>query len=402
MVRCLVPLLPALAVCLVTVPLLSPCSADIAVLGPPEPILVMVGEDTHLPCHLSPKLNAETMNLMWVRPSLRQVVHRYAHGQEDTPAEEYRGRTSVLREDVTAGKAALQIRNVSASDNGTYLCYFQDRDFYAKAQVELQVAALGSDPHIKMKAYEAGGVRVNCTSAGWYPQPQIEWRDARGQRISDEVVTEAADPQGLYAASASVVLEEGSGEEVSCVIRNPLLGQERSAWLSIPGPFFRNAEPQMAFILPVLVPAMLLLVVLCLLCRRQRRNQTPSQEVEKPQAETAAAQAELPRVGSAQAMNRIYFEFGQEVPKSHWRMFMRLAGLEENDIVICEHENPGNLREQHHTMLLCWQNKLGRAATPSRLLAALCKMRLRECLENITNKLVAEDILGSKDAEPPN
>ncbi|XP_036921919.1 butyrophilin subfamily 3 member A2-like, partial [Sturnira hondurensis] len=148
--------------------------------------------------------------------------------------------------------------------------------------------------------YEAGGVRVNCTSAGWYPPPQIEWRDARGQRISDEVVTEAVDPQGLYAASASVVLEEDSGEEVSCVIRNPLLGQERSAWLSIPGPFFRNTEPQMAFILPVLVPAMLLPVLLCLLWRRQRRNQAPSQEVEKPQAETAAAQAKLPRVGSAQ------------------------------------------------------------------------------------------------------
>lgn len=83
-------------------------------------------------------------------------------------------------------------------------------------------------------------------------------------------------------------------------------------------------------------------------------------------------------------------------------MFMRFAGLEENDIVICEHENPGNLAEQHHGMLLCWQNKLGRAASPCRLMAALCKMGLRESLENIINKLVAEDILSSKDAEPPN
>ncbi|KAF6104531.1 hypothetical protein HJG60_011432 [Phyllostomus discolor] len=106
--------------------------------------------------------------------------------------------------------------------------------------------------------------------------------------------------------------------------------------------------------------------------------------------------------GSPEATNRIYFEFGQEVPKTSWRMFMRLAGLEENDIVICEHENPGNLAEQHHRMLLRWQSKLGRAASPFRLMAVLCKMQLRECLENIINKLVTEDILGSKDAEPPN
>ena len=81
---------------------------------------------------------------------------------------------------------------------------------------------------------------------------------------------------------------------------------------------------------------------------------------------------------------------------------MRFAGLEENDIVICEHENPGNLMEQHHRMLLRWQSKLGRTASPFRLLAALGRMQLRECLENIINKLVAENILGIKEAEPPN
>lgn len=295
MVRCLVPHLPALAVCLTLVQLLSPCSADFAVVGPPEPILAMMGGDADLPCHLSPKRSAETMELMWVRPSRRQVVLTYAHGQEDTPAEEYRGRTSVLREDVTAGTAALRIRNVTASDNGTYVCYFQDGDFYAKAQVELQVAALGSDPHIAMKDYEAGGIRVNCTSAGWYPQPQIEWRDARGQNLSSEAVGEAADPQGLYAASASVILEGGSQEGVTCVLRNPLLGQEKSGRLSIPGPFFRNAEPQMAFITPVLIGMVVVLGVLCLVCLVWRWPQ-----VIRALSQEKRREQELQRVESAQ------------------------------------------------------------------------------------------------------
>ncbi|XP_075770167.1 butyrophilin subfamily 1 member A1-like isoform X3 [Pelodiscus sinensis] len=210
-------------------------SAQFRVTGPDRPVTAPLGGEAVLPCHLSPRMSAENMEVRWYRSLFSAVVHLYRDGQDQYGDQipEYRGRTELLKDDMASGRVSLRIRDVRPSDDGKYNCLFESQVFFEEALLELQVAGLGSAPDISVEGRQDGGIRVVCRSSGWYPEPQVLWRDLQGQPLptaSEKITPEAG---GLFRAEIAMVITEESNQKVSCCVRNPRVNQERESAIFI-------------------------------------------------------------------------------------------------------------------------------------------------------------------------
>ncbi|XP_069930909.1 butyrophilin subfamily 3 member A2 [Oryctolagus cuniculus] len=237
-------------------------SADeFQVIGPSEPIVAELGGDAILPCSLVPAMNAEDMELRWFRTKFSEPVFIYRNHQEQNRElmPQYAGRTSLLRELLTQGQAAVRIQNVQASDNGMYVCFFKTRSYYEEATLELQVAGLGSAPQVHIEGLEQDGVRVVCKASGWFPKPQVQWTDLSGKKFLEFSEAHAQDAAGLFSVEAALVVRDSSAGSVSCSVLNPILGQEKAMAVSIPEPFFPQASPWKAAFAGILTVLGLLL-----------------------------------------------------------------------------------------------------------------------------------------------
>ncbi|XP_039374842.1 butyrophilin subfamily 1 member A1-like [Mauremys reevesii] len=199
------------------------------VIGPDQPVTAIVGEATVLPCHLSPRMSAENMEVRWFRSEFTSFVHLYQHGKDQYEQQmpEYHGRTELLKASIMDGNVALRIVNVRPSDEGEYRCFVQDDVLYEEAVLDLKVEASGSAPQISVEGYQDGGIRVVCQSAGWYPEPEVLWQDRSGQLLSSSTKTKSRDGRGLFEIQGSIIITENSNQNLSCSISNAYFSLEK-------------------------------------------------------------------------------------------------------------------------------------------------------------------------------
>ncbi|XP_015342815.2 butyrophilin-like protein 1 [Marmota marmota marmota] len=156
---------------------------------------------------------------------------------------DYKGWTSLVSKFLTQGQAAVHIHKVHVSDNGMYTCFFRHGGFSEKADLELKVAGMGSDPQVHIEGPEEDGVCVVCKASGWFPKPQVQWRDLSGNKFPALSEAHTQDTEELFSVEATLVVRDSSVGNVTCSVLNPVLGQEKAMAIYIPEPFFLQAPP---------------------------------------------------------------------------------------------------------------------------------------------------------------
>lgn len=103
-------------------------------IGSSQPIVVALGADVILPCHVKSGVSVERQTVMWWRAGVPpdpgdplseyRFVHMYRdyHDVEDMKMESYAGRTTLDKDGLKHGNISLKITNVRLSDQGRYRC----------------------------------------------------------------------------------------------------------------------------------------------------------------------------------------------------------------------------------------------------------------------------------------
>uniref|UniRef100_A0A8C9NS50 Erythroblast membrane associated protein (Scianna blood group) n=1 Tax=Spermophilus dauricus TaxID=99837 RepID=A0A8C9NS50_SPEDA len=237
--------------------------------------LAPLGGTAELLCPLSLWPVSTPMQIRWLRPSgsqRSQAVHVFRDGKDrdEDLIPEYKGRTTLVR-DIQEGSVTLQIRNVTLEDRGPYQCQIQVGNLSRESTVTLQVAVLGSDPYIHMKGYDAGWIQLVCRSVGWFPQPWAQWRDPEGRKLLSLSEDHSLDETGLFRTAVSSRIRDNTLGNVSCTIRNMVLGREKTTAMLIEAPspgMLSSSAVVLAVVLPVL--GLLITVGICLIWKQRR------------------------------------------------------------------------------------------------------------------------------------
>ncbi|XP_042310935.1 butyrophilin subfamily 3 member A3-like isoform X2 [Sceloporus undulatus] len=213
------------------------------------------------------------MEITWFRSQNSSYVHLYHSGKDHLEKQqpEYQGRTEILTDGIGDGKIGLRILNVSFFDEGQYHCSVKNRSFHQEAILDIKVAASGSSPLISIESYQEKGIYLVCRSWGWYPKPEVWWRDPSGRHLPSLSKEISQKNNGLFEVQKGILLTGSSNQPLTCVVRNILLNQEKGSTIHMADNLFTMISSWTAGLCVSLLISFGLVIAILYLINRNRK-----------------------------------------------------------------------------------------------------------------------------------
>ncbi|MBN3326459.1 BT1A1 protein, partial [Atractosteus spatula] len=215
-------------------------SEPFQVVVPAAPVVAAAGEDTVLPCSLSPGISAKDLEVRWFREDRKAMVCLYQYRRYNVNIQDpsYRGRAELFPEELGRGNVSLRLRDVRRSDHGHYKCMVLSPHYHTDADVQLAFTTLGSQPSVSLHSPGGGQTQLLCRAEGWFPAPAVIWTDRDGHDVTSlSSTTVEKDSQGLLSVSSFIPIQQESNI-FSCLVKSALPEPDWESQIHIPRDFF--------------------------------------------------------------------------------------------------------------------------------------------------------------------
>ncbi|XP_077319618.1 butyrophilin subfamily 1 member A1-like [Lithobates pipiens] len=222
-------------------------------------VRVSVGEDALFNCYLKPEINAENMEIKWLRSQDSSLVHHYRNGRDETVNTDFYGRIQLIKDEIKRGNISLRIQNIKVSDEGSYICYFQNEYMFDEDTTEILPVAIGTGPEFQIQYYSKDKMHVSCFSSHWYPKPEAYWIDNNSKRLQAHSISVTPNEANMYSVKTSIYFNK-TAKKISCLIQNAQPGGLRVASIHIADSVFPETSGLIASIIIGVLVAIILVV----------------------------------------------------------------------------------------------------------------------------------------------
>ncbi|KAM9450202.1 butyrophilin-like protein 8, partial [Clarias gariepinus] len=187
------------------------------------------------------------------------LFYKDAQIQKSPVDVQYQGRVFLLG-DLGKGDVSVNLKNLTLTDRGNYVCHVSSATWYYEAIVSLRLRVVGSTPVLSIREAGGGKVNVSCQSHGWVPEPSITWTHKDGRdlkHLSNDKFTNNS--VGTVDVSSWLIVSPSESEWISCSVG--LSDQERKEdriMLHVPA---RDTESLTGYIIIIIIPVLLVLCV---------------------------------------------------------------------------------------------------------------------------------------------